>query len=117
MNANVNSKTVQILRQLGLPRPLANTIVYLAEVRTATAFEIDRATGLQQPVVSKACADGGKRGWIKTERRKANRTGRPINIYSLALPYKEILRQIEAEKQSESEKVQQLIGAAKGLTA
>ncbi len=113
MNANVNSKTVQILRQLGLTRPLANTIVYLTEVRTATAMEIDRATGLRQPEVSRACVDGQKRGWIKAERKRGGKLGRPTNFYSLALPYEKILEQIEDEKLSESDRMQRLIDAAR----
>ena len=117
MNANVNSKTVQILRQLGLSRPLAHTIAYLSEVRTATSREIDRATGLRQPEVSRACVDGKKRGWIKTEQERGGRLGRPINVYSLALPYREIMKQIEDEKLLESDRTQRLIDAARGQTA
>ena len=76
---------VSDLRNLGMQRNVALTIVYLSHVKEASSREIEIGTGLRQPEISLALGFMQDCQWIKTHMIKANKKGRPLKVYSLSV--------------------------------
>ncbi len=93
---------VNLLIKIGMRRPVANVLVFLAYVEEATSREIERGTDLRQPEVSIAMNYMFERGWLKNRESKAMSKGRPVKIYTLAVPVQEIMTSIEKQKKDEA---------------
>ena len=86
---------VSLLSSMGLSRNVAKTFVCLAGMEEATSIEIERATGLRQPEVSMVINELRERGWVSKRDIKRERKGRPLHSYRLAMPFEDIIREIE----------------------
>ena len=86
-----------ILRQTGMPRYAADTLVYLAKVEEATSRDIERGTGLRQPEVSLGVNYLKERGWINWRMERPESRGRHIRVFSLAVPIETVLESITKE--------------------
>ena len=95
---------VSLLNELGFGRPVAQVLVFLANVPEATSRDIERGTDLRQPEVSIAMNHFRKRGWVGFRESKAESKGRPIKIYKLTKPIGKIMDLIEKEKKEEAHK-------------
>jgi predicted transcriptional regulator len=93
---------VNLLIKIGMRRPVANVLVFLANVEEATSREIERGTDLRQPEVSIAMNYMFERGWLINRESKAMSKGRPVKIYTLAVPVQEIMTSIEKQKKNEA---------------
>lgn len=93
---------VNLLIKIGMRRPVANVLVFLANVEEATSREIERGTDLRQPEVSIAMNYMFERGWLKNRESKAMSKGRPVKIYTLAVPVQKIMTSIEKQKKDEA---------------
>jgi predicted transcriptional regulator len=82
----------ETLKSCGIGRKVAYLITYLSQVKEATSIEAERATGLRQPEISVGVSEAGQ--WIKTVEIR-DQPGRPRNLYSLAVPFEDIIKQIE----------------------
>lgn len=74
---------VSDLRNLGIQRNVALTLVYLSHVAEASSREIEIGTGLRQPEISLAIGFMDDNHWIESRMVKINKKGRPLRVYSL----------------------------------
>ena len=93
---------VNILIEIGMRRTVAKVLVFLVNVEEATSRDIERGTDLRQPEVSIAMNYMFERGWLKNRESKAMSKGRPVKIYTLAVPVPEIMTSIEKQKKTEA---------------
>ncbi|MDL2260673.1 transcriptional regulator protein [Methanimicrococcus sp. OttesenSCG-928-J09] len=74
---------VSDLRNLGIQRNVALTLVYLSHVEEASSREIEIGTGLRQPEISLAICFMSDNNWIESRMIKVNKKGRPLKVYSI----------------------------------
>jgi predicted transcriptional regulator len=98
---------VNVFTDLGMPKNLAKTLLYVSEVDECRSSDIERGAGLRQPEVSIAMQELCDLGWITKRNKKKEGKGRPIYIYSLQAPLSTIMQHIEQEKTKEIETIQQ----------
>ncbi|MDD4127074.1 MAG: helix-turn-helix domain-containing protein [Methanomicrobium sp.] len=98
-----------LLTDVGLKRNVAKVLVYLANTNEATSRDIERGTDLRQPEVSIAMRTLNEREWIENRESKAESKGRPVKIYCLSKPVKDIIDTIESDKKEDIENQLKLI--------
>ena len=91
----------KLLTDIGLKRNVAKVLVYLANTNEATSRDIERGTDLRQPEVSIAMRSLKENNWTESRESKAESKDRPVKIYRLSRPVKEIIDIIEKEKRKE----------------
>ena len=94
----------ELLRQTGMPRGAADTLVYLAKVEEAASRDIEHGTGLRQSEVSLGVKYLEKRGWITWRREQPESRGRHIRVFSLAVPTETILESITKDVQKRAKR-------------
>lgn len=94
--------------ELGTRRNIAMVLVYLANIPEATSRDIERGTDLRQPEVCMAMHHLVDRHWVAVRDNPTTTKGRPLKIYSLVKPIREIIGIIEEEKKREVEHKLQL---------
>ena len=88
----------RLLIGIGIRKNTAKVLVFLAGHPKATSRAVERGTDLSQPEVSLVMKALLKDGWILCSGSRAESRGRPVNIYRLARPIREIMDGIEQEK-------------------
>ena len=91
-----------LLIGIGMQKRSARVLVYLANIREATSREIERGADMRQPEVSVGVRFLEKQGWVKHRQIPSRGHGRPLNIFSLAVPIKEIITAIDQQKTEET---------------
>lgn len=81
---------VSDLRNLGIQRNVALTLVYLSNVKEASSREIEIGTGLRQPEISLAISFMSDNNWIESRMIRVNKKGRPLRVYSFCVPMETI---------------------------
>ncbi|MBZ3935231.1 transcriptional regulator protein [Methanimicrococcus blatticola] len=81
---------VSDLRNLGIQRNVALTLVYLSNVKEASSREIEIGTGLRQPEISLAINFMSDNKWIDSRMIRVNKKGRPLRVYSFCVPMETI---------------------------
>ena len=110
-----DDKAVQIFRELGMPKNLAKTIMYISQVDECRSAEVEQAADLRQPEVSIAMQELRRRGWIKKRDLNKKGKGRPIHIYIPTKNLSEIWKTFEKEKLKEVETIKNDISELKNL--
>ena len=110
-----DEKVIKIFTELGMPRNIAKTLMYISNVEECRSAEIERQANLRQPEVSVAMQELQKRGWIKKRDLKKKGKGRPVHIYKLNQPINQIVKKFEQEKLKEIEHVRNDLTALKSL--
>jgi predicted transcriptional regulator len=109
---------IDALRSLNVPRNVATLITFLANKDEASSSrEIEMATALRQPEVSIAMRTLRNNNWLAEREIKAEGKGRPTKIYTLSVPFEEIIRHYEEEKNGEAARTMQAIQRLKDITA
>jgi len=90
---------VERLRQAGVDRNIALTLVFVAGREEATRRDIETATGLKQPEVSIATQAMRGRDWMDKRDIKKEGKGRPVHGYMLDKPLNEIIQEIKKEEE------------------
>ncbi|MEM2868870.1 MAG: MarR family transcriptional regulator [Thermoplasmata archaeon] len=106
---------VELLTSMSLGRNVARTLVCLAGMEEATSSQIERATGLRQPEVSTAINELRERGWVSKRDIKRERKGRPVHSYRLAIPFEEIIGEVEKKERSRIAKMEEDISRLKSI--
>ncbi|PNX54135.1 MAG: ArsR family transcriptional regulator [Thermoplasmata archaeon M9B2D] len=75
------NKAVQLFSELGMPKNLAKTLLYISQV------------------------DERRRGWAKKRDEKKKGKGRPVHLYKLTADLPAILKSFEKEKMQEVESI------------
>ena len=109
---------IDALRSVNVPRNVATLITFLANMDEAsTSREIEMATDLRQPEVSIAMRTLRNNNWLAEREIKAEGKGRPTKIYTLSVPFGEIIKHYEDMKNSETARTMQAIQRLKEITA
>lgn len=99
---------VDILTSLGIKRNVASVIVYLSGNDEATSKQIEMATNLIQPEVSKAMQALRENRWTEEREFRRTGTGRPTKYYRLSTPLEKIVAFYEEKAQNESVRAMEL---------
>ena len=108
---------IEALRSVDVPRNVATLITFLANVSEANSREIEMATDLRQPEVSMAMRTLRNNNWVEEREVKTEGKGRPMKIYTLSVPFEEIIKHYEDMKNSETARTMQAIQRLKEITA
>lgn len=93
-----DDKAVSLFSDLGMPRNLAKTLMYISQVPECRSADVEQGADLRQPEVSVAMQEMRRRGWAKKRDLKKKGKGRPVHIYTLTKALPEILRNFESDK-------------------
>ncbi|MBN2603603.1 MAG: ArsR family transcriptional regulator [Candidatus Thermoplasmatota archaeon] len=100
-----DDKAVQLFAELGMPKNLAKTLMFISQVAECRSAEVEQGADLRQPEVSVAMQELRRRGWAKKRDLKKKGKGRPVHIYKLTKPLPDILRNFEQEKMKQVETI------------
>jgi predicted transcriptional regulator len=100
-----DDKIIKVFTELGMPRNLAKTLVYISQVDECRSAELEHGANLRQPEVSVAMHVLTKKGWIKKRDIKKKGKGRPVHIYKLTSSLDHIIKSFEKEKMKEIETI------------
>jgi predicted transcriptional regulator len=110
-----DDKAVQIFTELGMPKNLAKTLLYIYQVDECRSGDIEQGTDLRQPEVSVAMQELRRRGWVTKQDLKKKGKGRPVHIYKLSTHLSEILNTFGQEILKEVERIKNDISELKNL--
>jgi predicted transcriptional regulator len=98
------NKAVQLFSELGMPKNLAKTLLYISQVDECRSADVEQGADLRQPEVSVAMQEL-RRGWAKKRDEKKKGKGRPVHLYKLTADLPSILKSFEKEKMQEVENI------------
>jgi predicted transcriptional regulator len=110
-----DDKAVQLFAELGMPKNLAKTLMYISQVDECRSAEVEQGADLRQPEVSVAMQELRRRGWAKKRDLKKKGKGRPVHIYKLTKALPEILGSFEEEKMKQVETIKNDLTDLQGL--
>jgi predicted transcriptional regulator len=90
-----------LLIEIGIRKNVATVLVFLINKPEASSREIERGIDLRQPEVSNAMKYMKGQGWIKSREIPSEKKGRPVKLYSLRIPVREIMSDLEKAKKEE----------------
>ncbi|MCX6665881.1 MAG: ArsR family transcriptional regulator [Euryarchaeota archaeon] len=102
-----DDKAVQLFTELGMPKNLARTLMYISQVEECRSADVEQGADLRQPEVSVAMQELRRRGWAKKRDIKKKGKGRPVHLYKLTQPLPHILKSFEKEKMQEVETIKE----------
>ena len=110
-----DERAVDRFADLGMPKNLAKTLMYISQVDECRSAEVEQGADLRQPEVSVAMQELRRRGWAKKRDLKKKGKGRPVHLYKLTKPLDEILENFEREKMHEVETVEKNLQVLKDV--
>ena len=110
-----DEKIAHVFANLGMPKNLAKTLMYIAQVDECRSAEVEQGADLRQPEVSVAMQELRRRGWAKKRDLKKKGKGRPVHIYKLTKALPEILDNFEEEKMKQVETIKSDLTDLQGL--
>ncbi len=93
-----DDKAVLLFSELGMPKNLAKTLMFISQVQECRSAEVEQGADLRQPEVSVAMQEMRRRGWAKKRDLKKKGKGRPVHIYKLTRPLPKIFKNFEKDK-------------------
>jgi predicted transcriptional regulator len=100
-----DQKAVRLFSDLGMPKNLAKTLIYISQVEECRSADVEQGADLRQPEVSVAMQELRRRGWAKKRDIKKKGKGRPVHIYKLTSDLPTILKSFEKEKMKEVDNI------------
>jgi len=110
-----DEKIVQLFAELGMPRNLAKTLLYVSQVEECYGKDVERGAGLRQPEVSVAMQELRRRRWAEKRDQKKKSKGRPVHIYKFTVGLPEIVKDLEQQKREEVESVKKNMSELKNM--
>ena len=110
-----DDKAVHLFSDLGMPKNLAKTLMYISQVQECRSADVEQGADLRQPEVSVAMQELRRRGWAKKRDIKKKGKGRPVHMYKLTQALPEILKLFEKDKMKEVETIKEDLGELQGL--
>lgn len=110
-----DEKIIKIFAELGMPRNLAKTLMYISKTEECRSAEIEHQANLRQPEVSVAMQELQNRGWINKRDLKKKGKGRPVHLYSLTSNLNTIIKNFEQEKIKEIDIIRKDLDELKNL--
>ncbi len=105
-----DERAVQLFTDLGMPKNLAKTLLYICQVNECRSTDIEQGADLRQPEVSVAMQELRKKGWVEKRDLKKKGKGRPVHVYQPTTSLDEILNSFEQEKMEEMNSIKTNIG-------
>ncbi|MDH7516806.1 MAG: ArsR family transcriptional regulator [Candidatus Thermoplasmatota archaeon] len=102
-----DERAVQLFTDLGMPKNLAKTLMYISQVNECRSADVEQGADLRQPEVSVAMQELRRRGWAKKRDVKKKGKGRPVHVYKLTKSLPEILKLFEQEKMKQVETIKE----------
>jgi len=96
-----DERVVELFSDLGMPRSLAKTLMYVCQVDECQSTDVEQAADLRQPEVSVAMQELRKRGWVTKRDQKKKGKGRPVHVYAPTTTLDDVLDTFEKEKMNE----------------
>ena len=93
-----DDKAVKLFSDLGMPKNLAKTLMYISQVDECKSADVEQGADLRQPEVSVAMQEMRRRGWAKKRDLKKKGKGRPVHLYKLTKTLPTILQNFEKDK-------------------
>jgi predicted transcriptional regulator len=100
-----DNKAVQLFSELGMPKNLAKTLLYISQVDECRSADVEQGADLRQPEVSVAMQELRRRGWAKKRDVKKKGKGRPVHLYKLTADLPTILKSFEKDKMKEVDNI------------
>lgn len=110
-----DERAVDLFTDLGMPRNLAKTLVYISQCDECRSADVEQGANLRQPEVSVAMQELRKRGWARKKDLKKKGKGRPVHIYKLTKPLPDILETFEQEKMNQVENIRENLESLQDL--
>lgn len=110
-----DEKIIRVFSDLGMPRNLAKTLLYISNVEECRSSEIEHGADLRQPEVSVAMQQLQNRGWVEKRDLKKKGKGRPVHIYKLSNSIEQIVKSFEEEKTQQIQNVKKDLSELKTL--
>ena len=100
-----DERAVELFTDLGMPRNLAKTLMFISQVDECKSSEVEQGADLRQPEVSVAMQEMRRRVWAEKRDLKKKGKGRPVHIYTLTKKLPDILNTFEQEKMKQVETI------------
>ncbi len=110
-----DERAVELFTDLGMPRNLAKTLMFISQVDECKSAEVEQGADLRQPEVSVAMQEMRRRGWAEKRDLKKKGKGRPVHIYTLTKKLPEILNTFEQEKMKQVETIRKDLTDLQGM--
>jgi predicted transcriptional regulator len=110
-----DEKIIKVFSELGMPRNLAKTLMFISQVDECRSAEIEHGANLRQPEVSVAMQQLQKKGWVSRRDLKKKGKGRPVHLYKLTSPLDKIVNTFEKEKVKEINNIKNDLDQLKAL--
>ena len=110
-----DDKAVQLFSELGMPKNLAKTLMFISQVEECKSAEVEQGADLRQPEVSVAMQEMRRRGWVKKRDLKKKGKGRPVHVYKLTKNLPTIMKTFEGEKMKQVEVIKSDLTELHGL--
>ena len=110
-----DKKIIDVFAELGMPKNLAKTLMYVSQVQECRSADIERGANLRQPEVSVAMQELTRLGWVSKRNQKKEGKGRPIYIYRLESPIDDIIEYFEKEKLQQIQTIKKDLTELKNL--
>jgi predicted transcriptional regulator len=110
-----DKKIIDVFEELGMPKNLAKTLMFISQVQECRSADIERGANLRQPEVSVAMQELARLGWVSKRNQKKEGKGRPIYIYRLESPIDSIIDHFEQGKLQEIQSIKQDLTELKNL--
>jgi predicted transcriptional regulator len=110
-----DDRAVQLLADLGMPKNLAKTLMYISQVEECQSVDIEKGADLRQPEVSQAMQELRKKGWVEKQDLKKEGKGRPVHLYKSKITLADVVKELEEEKLKEVENVKKDLSQLKKL--
>ena len=110
-----DERAVELFTDLGMPRNLAKTLMFISQVDECKSAEVEQGADLRQPEVSVAMQELRRRGWAEKRDLKKKGKGRPVHIYTLTKKLPQILNTFEQEKMKQVETIKKDLTDLQGM--
>ena len=111
-----DNEAVQLFTNLGMPRNLAKTLMYISQVDECRSIDVEQGADLRQPELCVSMQEIRRRGWVEKRNMKKKGKGRPVHIYKLIKPMDTIMKSFEKEKIQEIETIEKNLQSLKELS-
>ncbi len=98
---------VNRLIETGLSKNTAKALVFIASNENVKSRQMEAELTLRQPEVSIAVQELREKDWVTTEKEKKEGKGRPVHIYHLAKPFREIIDEVEENEREKVKKIEE----------
>ena len=108
-----DAKVVDLFTDLGMPKNLAKTLMYISQVEECRSADVEQGADLRQPEVSVAMQELRRRGWAKKRDIKKKGKGRPVHLYQITTNLSNIWKEFEGQKLKEVETIEENLSKLK----